>query len=165
MFFCSILLRLLCCCSGSLASFPFWPFAARRSSSSMKQPGSTLVLRWVLKKLRSTYLRSTRPTRTTPPSPPASHPPPALHAPGRDLHAPERGTHALARVPHAPGSSLLLQPLPLDCPTLRPFLHLHHSDDRLFGLLLFFRLYLCFCVFMYLSVVFCWFYFSVLFGL
>jgi hypothetical protein len=92
-------------------------------------------------------------------------PPPALHAPGRELHAPERGSHALARVPHALGSSLLLQPLPLDCPTLRPFLHLHHSDDRLFGLLLFFHLYLCFCVFMYLTIVFCWFYFSVLFGL
>jgi hypothetical protein len=66
----SILLRQPCCCSGLLASFPFWPFTASRSSSSMKQPGSTLVLRWVLINLRSTYLRWTRaythhPTVTT----------------------------------------------------------------------------------------------------
>jgi hypothetical protein len=58
--FCSILLRQRCCCSGLLASFPFWPFTARRSSPSMKQPGSTLVFRWILLKIRSTYLKSTR---------------------------------------------------------------------------------------------------------
>jgi hypothetical protein len=60
LFFCSILLRQKCCCSGLLASFPSWPFAAHCSSSSMKQPGYTLVLRWILLKIRSTYLRSTR---------------------------------------------------------------------------------------------------------
>ena len=57
---CSILLRQLCCCPELLTSFPFWSFAARRSLSSMKQPESILVLRWVLINLRSTYLRSTR---------------------------------------------------------------------------------------------------------
>jgi hypothetical protein len=58
LFFCSFLLRQRCCCSGLLTSFPFWPFAVRHSSSSMKQLGSTLVLRWVLLQTRSTYLRS-----------------------------------------------------------------------------------------------------------
>jgi hypothetical protein len=60
LFFCSIILRQWCCCSGLLASFPFRPFTVRRSSSSMKQLGSTLVLRWVLLQTRSTYLRSIR---------------------------------------------------------------------------------------------------------
>jgi hypothetical protein len=55
----SILLRHLCCYPGLFASFPFWPLIARRSSSSMKQPRSSLVLRWVLLNLRSTYLRLT----------------------------------------------------------------------------------------------------------
>jgi hypothetical protein len=55
----SILLRHLCCYPGLFASFPFWSFIARRSSSSMKQPRFSLVLRWVLLNLRSTYLRST----------------------------------------------------------------------------------------------------------
>jgi hypothetical protein len=59
LFFCSILLRQPCCCPGLLVSVPFWLFVARRSSSSMKQPGSTLVLRWVLKNSQSIYLRST----------------------------------------------------------------------------------------------------------
>jgi hypothetical protein len=55
----SILLCQLCCYPGLFAFFPSWPFIARRSSSSMKQPGSSLVLRLVLLNLRSTYLRST----------------------------------------------------------------------------------------------------------
>jgi hypothetical protein len=55
----SILLRQLCCYPGLFTFFPFWPFIARRSSFSMKQPGSSLALRWGLLNLRSTYLKST----------------------------------------------------------------------------------------------------------
>jgi hypothetical protein len=56
----SILRRQPCCCPGLLTSFHFWPFAARRSPSSTRQPGSTLVFRWVLINLQSTYLKLTR---------------------------------------------------------------------------------------------------------
>jgi hypothetical protein len=100
---------------------------------------------------------------SSPSSPRAS--PLALHAPEREVHTPKHGSHAQARVPHAPGSSLLLHPPSLDCPPLRPFLYLHRGHDWFFVLLLYFRVYL-FCVFMYFSVVFCCFYFTVvLFGL
>ena len=137
----------------------------------MKQPGSTLVLRWFLENLRSTYLRWTRaythhPIITTSLSTLQRHL--AIHRlrctrRGRELHAPKHGSHSPARVPHAPGSSLLLQPLLLDCPTIRLFLHLRHSDNRLFGFLLFFRLYFRFCVFCifllfyvgFISLLFC----------
>ena len=92
--------------------------------------------------------------------------PPTPRDPSPVLHAPERGPHAPACVSHASGNSFPLQPPPLECPPVWPFLHLHHRHGWLFGFLLCFRLlFLFFCVFMFLSVVFCCFYFPVaLFG-
>jgi hypothetical protein len=112
--------------------------------------------------LHSPLHRHHRPL-SSPPTP--RDPPPALHASGRELHAPESGSHTPERVPHTPGSSILLQPPPLDCPTFQPFLHPLHCHGWLFGFLLHFRLYFCSSVFMYFSIVFCCFYFPVvLFG-
>jgi hypothetical protein len=156
----SILLRQPCYCSGLLASFPFWPFTARRSSSSMNQPGSTLVLRWVLINLRSTYLRSTRAY--------THHPTVTIDLSALHRRLAIRRLHCTCRDVSSTRLSVDLTHRRVS-PTLRTAAsssHLHHCHDQLFGLLLDLCLYLCLCVFMYFCVVFCWFYFSVvLYGL